>query len=204
MAVAEVRCVDGTVLRVQPVPVLGRDDVPYEVTLRLLAGDAVLGEVGERCGWFLAEAAERVRAAVAAGDDVLPASSLEAGLRAWAADTGADPDTTWQVLQRYLPRDRELFAFRARDPDDLAAAAGELRVWLRDERTWVTELRETSKGRWRVRCRAVLDACGADGRGLRAVLTCRELLDLLDALVQECAGVGVPYRERARTPAPLR
>lgn len=187
---AEVRCVDGCVLAVLPVPVLDRDGVSYELTLRLLRDGLPFGEVGERCGWFIATTAARLRAARAAGaEDAFPASSLEAGLRAWAADEQLPADVAWDRFERYLPRDRELFAFLSRDPDDLRAA-GELRVTLRTERTWVTD---GDRGRWKLRCLAVLDAWGAGGAGVRAVLSSAELLVLLEQLVQDFADVGTSY-----------
>lgn len=164
--VTEVTCVDGTVLAVEPVPVLDRAGVPYEVTLRLLRDGAVFGEVGERCGWFLRAALGRLADGT---------STLEQGVRAWARDDGLEPEAAWAHLQRYLPRDRELLAFLARDPDD-PGAAGELRVWLRSERRW------TASG-WVVEHRAVLDAWGADGRGVRAVMDRTVLHALLVALV---------------------
>lgn len=181
---ARVDCTDGSRLTLLPVPVLDRDGVPYEVTLRLLRDDEPFGEVGERCGWFVAAAAERVRAS-----DGPPASTLESGLRAWARDADLDADAAWEQLQRYVPRDRELLALRSRDPDDLAAS-GELRVWLRRELTWVGG---EPRGRWQRQDRAVLDAWGDGGTGLRAVLDRAALLGLLDALLADCAAVGVTY-----------
>jgi hypothetical protein len=181
--VARVRCVDGGVLTVLPVAVLDRHDVPYEVSLRLLLDDEPFGEVGERCGYFLASTAARLRAARGVGQE-FPASSLEGGLQAWAADTDAEPAAT-QELQRYLPRDRELFCFRARDPDDLATA-GELRATLRDERHWGTS-------GWTLRCLAVLEAWGESGRGVRARLDSDQLLAFLQELVQDFGEVGAAY-----------
>jgi hypothetical protein len=182
--VAEVRCVDGSTLDVRPVPVLDRDDAPYEVILELRRDGQPYGDVGERCGYFLAATAARLRAA-----DDFPPSTLEAGIRAWAADSGAGD--VWPALQRYLPRDRELFCFRARDPDDLGTT-GELRVTLEEERTWLPAA-DGRAGQWRIDCCAVLQAWGSGGVGVRAVLSSRELLVLLDALVAECAQVGVTY-----------
>jgi hypothetical protein len=176
--------VDGSVLAVLPVPVHDRDGVPYEVTLQLLRDGEPFGQVGERCGYFLASTAARLRAARDAGED-FPSSSVEAGLRAWAADVGEDPEATWDELQRYLPRDRELFCFRSRDPDDLATI-GELRTSLRFERDW------TDSG-WSVRCVAVVEAWGQDGQGVRALLDSDRLLALLEDLVQDFAGVGASY-----------
>ena len=114
---AELRCVDGSVLGVLPVPVVDRHGAPYEMTLRLVRDGADFGSVGERCGYFLAATCARL---TAAGD--FPASNVEGGLRAWAGDVGRDPDAAWVELGRYLPRDHELFAFRRREPDDIASA----------------------------------------------------------------------------------
>jgi len=191
---AQVRCVDGSVLTVLPVPVLDRSGMPYEVTLRMLRDDVPFGLVGECCGWFLANTAARLRASrEGAGAQALPSSSLEVGLRSWAVDGGIDPDRTWERLERYVPRDRELFAFYARDPDDLSEV-GELRVWLRVERSWSQGqgVRGVAPGgRWELRHRAVLDAWGSAGQGVRAVLDSAALLVLLEDLVRDCAEVGV-------------
>ena len=195
---AEVRCVDGSVLSVLPVPVLDRTGSPYEVTLRLLRDGAPFGEVGERCGFFLAQTAARLRAARDADPEGFPHSGLEAGLRAWAADRGLDGDAAWSAFERYLPRDRELFAFRSRDPDDLTQA-GELRVGLHTQRSWVSS-DGPGRGRWLVQARAVLDAWGAHGVGVRAVLDAGQLLALLDDLVAACAGVGAAYDGDAAVP----
>lgn len=192
---AQVTCMDGSVLEVRPVPVRARDDVAYEVTLQLLRDGAPFGEVGERCGWFLSTAAARLRAARTA-DDGAPTSALEAGVRRWAMRTGADPDRTWDALEHYLPRDRELLAFRSRDPDDLAVH-GELRIELRSECTWQPGDDGRRRGRWAVADTAVLDAWGDGGIGLRAVLGADDLLDLLERLVREVAAAGA-----APAPAP--
>ena len=183
---ADLRCVDGSVLSVLPVPCLGRDGVPYEVTLRLERAGEQVGAVGERCGFFLAQTAARLRAA---GPDAFPLSGMEAGLRAWADDQGVDADEAWSGFARYLPRDREVLAFRSRDPDDVSAA-GELRVVLREERTWSAE---SGRGRWRLRCLAVVEAWDAGGRGVRAVLDSAGLLAFLEQLLADCAAAGVPY-----------
>jgi len=181
---AQVRCADGSRLAVLPVPVQDRDGVPYELTLRLERDGSAFGEVGERCGYFLASTTARLRAVRAAGGE-FPDSSVEAGLRAWARDSGQASDACWAEIEPYLPRDRELFCFRARDPDDLSTV-GELRLTLEVERTW-------ADARWSVRCLAVLQAWGSVGTGTRAVLTSDELLRFLEALVEEFAQVGVEY-----------
>src|SRR5690348_1352268 len=187
--VAELRCSDGSVLTVRPVPVVGRDGAPYEVTLELLRDGAPFGDVGERCGYFLAATTARLRAA----QPDLPPSSLEAGVRSWAADERIEPDVAWMDLQHYLPRDRELFCFRSRDPDDLGTA-GELRVTLEEQRAWLAA-QDGVAGHWRIDCCAVLRAWGSRGVGVRAVLTSGELLAFLEALVAEFAEVGASYAE---------
>jgi hypothetical protein len=190
---ADLRCVDGSVLSVLPVPCLGRDGVPYEVTLRLDREGVQVGAVGERCGFFLAQTAARLRAA---GPAAFPLSGIEVGLRAWADDHGMDPDEAWSGFARYLPRDREVLAFRSRDPDDVSAA-GELRIVLRDERTWSAE---GGRGRWRHRCLAVVEAWDAAGRGVRAVLDSPGLLAFLEQLLADCAAAGVPYDQDEQVP----
>ena len=178
---AELTCMDGSVLGVLPVPVLDRDGVPYEVTLRLERNGLPFGEVGERCGYFLASTAARLRAARAVGEDY-PASSVEQAVTAWAADRGHVD--AWTELQRYLPRDRELFCFRSRDPDD-QAVVGELGASLEVERRW--------SGRWQVRCVAVVRAWGSDGTGVRAALDSDRLLAFLEELLVDFAAAGAPY-----------
>lgn len=181
---ATVTCLDSSVLTVLPEPVRDRDGVPYEVTLCLSRDGVPFGEVGERCGYFLASTAARLRAARREGQE-FPPSSLEGGLRAWAVDSDVDPDATWDVLQRYLPRDRDLFSFRARDPDDLTSV-GELRATLQLAMHW------TARG-WRLRHRAVIEAWGTRGQGVRAILDSDQLLAFLEELVQDFAGAGVAY-----------
>ena len=199
---AELRCVDGTTLDVLPEPVLARDGVPYELTLRLTCDGRPFGAVGERCGWFLAATARSLRAALRdAGPDEatdrFPPSSVEGGLRAWAADEGRDPDEVWPRLERYLPRDRDLFAFRHRDPDDVASS-GELRCSLRPQKEWVSGGGVAGGGgHWRVGCRAVIEAWGDDGTGVRAVLTAPDLAAWLDSLLREAAALGCDYADDA-------
>jgi hypothetical protein len=200
---ADVTCIDGTTLGVLPVPVVDRHDVAYEVTLRLTRDGVDFGAVGERCGYFLAAAAARLAEALADESPVashwpdpadrFPASSLEGGLRAWLADEGLDADATWLRMQRYLPRDRDLFSFHTRDPDDLASA-GELRCSLMTERTWVAgEALAGGGGRWRLAQRALLDAWGDGGAGARAILPATALADFLRGFLAEAAALGCRY-----------
>ena len=179
---AEVRCVDGCVLSVLPVPVLDRGGRPYEATLRLLQDGAALGEVGERCAGRLVEAVARLREARSAGDD-FPESGVTTALRELDASGAASA-----AVRRVLPRDGELLALRGRDPDDVASD-GELRIWVREDVSWRPG-RDGARGGWSARCRAVLDAWGDGGTGVRALLDSAELLALLERLVQECADVG--------------
>ena len=187
---AELRCVDGSVLSVLPVPCLGRDGVPYEATLQLRKDGRPFGEVGQRCVYFLAATAARLREARQEdGPEAFPRSACEVGLRAFLHDSGDEAQEVWPLLQRYLPPDRELFAFRARDPDDVAAVA-ELRAEVREEHTW-TPAADGQPGRWARRSVAVVDAWGVDGTGVRAVLSSAGLLALLDAVLGECAELGL-------------
>jgi hypothetical protein len=181
--VAEVVCVDGSVLTLLPVHKLDRSGAAYEATLRLLRDGEPFGEVGECSAWRLARTAEQLRTAQAAGGpDAFPPTALEAVL-----GHGLVQDGDTAVLRRLLPRDPELLSLRARDPDD-DDRSGELRLWVREDRTW-HERRDGAAGRWSLRARAVLDAWGSAGTGVRALLEGPALLRLLDRLVEE-AGLG--------------
>jgi hypothetical protein len=54
------RCVDGSVLTVVPVPCRDRTGKPYEITLELSRDDQPFARVGERCGFQLSRLAPRV------------------------------------------------------------------------------------------------------------------------------------------------
>ena len=175
----EVRCVDGSVLSLLPVAKLDRGGVAYEVTLRLLLDGASFGEVGECSGWRLARTAERLRAAQAqAGADAFPATGVHGLLDGRLSDGQAQ-------LRELLPRDDELLCLRARDPDD-GDGDGQLRIWLRHDRTWLPG-RDGARGRWSTTSRAVVDCWGDGGRGVRCLLDAPALLRLLDGLVAEAA-----------------
>jgi len=160
----DVTCSDGRVLTVRPVPVLARDGVPYEITLELLLDGAPFGRVGERCGGLLAGAADRLRRPV-------PVSTLEAAL---------GPE--WEALAPHLPRDRELFALRARDPDDVPTA-GALRALVDVVRRW------TGRG-WDADVQVRLEAWGDDGRGVSAVLDVDVAIALVQGLLGEAGADG--------------
>ena len=185
---AEVACVDGSVLTLRPVPQLDRRGVAYETTLRLLRDGEPFGDVGECSGWRLSRTAEQLRALQAEhGADAFPPAAYDA-----VVGHGLVQDGSRVALRRLLPRDRELLCLRARDPDD-GDPSGELRLWVREDRTWHAG-RDGAAGRWSLQARAVLDAWGSSGVGVRALLDGPALLRLLDHLVEEsglAAGEGL-------------
>ncbi|MFG2005685.1 hypothetical protein ACGFNU_41710 [Spirillospora sp. NPDC048911] len=165
------------------VPVASRDrgGTPFEVTLELRRDGDSFGAVGERCGYFLAELAGRV-AAARAGESPQAA--------AWPDpdDRFPDPPNARGV------REPELFAFRYRDRGDVAST-GELRCALRTSSVWI-ERQGTGLGAWRVARRAVIEAWGSGGRGVRAVLTSAELHGFLADLLADAERAGAGYREQ--------
>jgi hypothetical protein len=181
---AEVECVDGSVLSIVPVPKRDRGGVAYEMTLRLLLDGAPFGDVDECSRWRLTRTAEQLREARDRhGPDAFPVTGVDVLLDGGRADGPR--------LRRLLPRERELLCLRSRDPDD-GDGVGELRVWLRDDRTWLPGS-DGARGRWSTRSRAVLDCWGDGGRGVRCVLDAASLLRLLDGLVDESAALdGAP------------
>ena len=118
---AELVCVDGSVLSLLPVPKLDRSGVPYESTLRLLRDGEPFGDVGQCSGWLLARTAEALRTEQRVGDR-FPVADWSPVL---ASVDGVSP-----VVRSVLPRDRELLCLRAREPDD-GDGTGELRLWVR-------------------------------------------------------------------------
>jgi len=176
---AEVQCVDGSVLSVAPVPKRDRSGAAYEVTLRLLRDGEPFGAVGECSGWLLTRTAERLRSRQdLAGPHAFPPAAYDTVL-------GLVEDGSRALLRRLLPRDPELLCLRARDPDD-GDPSGELRLWVREDHTW-HDGSGGARGRWSLQTRAVLDAWGSDGTGVRALLDGPALLRLLDGLVEEAA-----------------
>lgn len=178
---AEVVCVDGSVLTLVPVPVTDRTGAAYEVRLRLLLDGAPFGDVGECCGHRLVRAADELRTLQQdGGTDAFPPDAYDAVL-----DHGLVGDGDRALLRRLLPRDRELLSLRARDPDD-GPPSGELRLWVREDRTW-HDGRAGGQGRWSLRTWAVLDVWGTAGTGVRALLDGPSLLRLLDRVVEQAA-----------------
>lgn len=172
------------------VPVRDRAGTPYEVTLELQVDGRSFGVVGERCGYSLATLARRVADARADGSPVA---------RAWpdSADRFPEPAaaTAPGASEDHCSgsREPELFAFRRRDRADTPGTA-ELRCTLRTSYAWLSAP-DHHGGEWRLSRRAVVEAWGPEGHGVRAVLTSAELADLLTALVVEARLVGADYRD---------
>jgi hypothetical protein len=114
----------------------------------------------------------------------------------------------------FRPSEREYFSLRSRDPGDLPGN-GEFRCVLRDSAEWLGGRGPGVVGQpggWRLTRRAVIEAWGADGIGLRAVLTSAELVTFLDTVLKEpvggqvCArassGARVPGKKLAGTGRP--
>ncbi|MFI0410928.1 hypothetical protein [Actinomadura sp. 3N508] len=183
------RCLDGSDLAVVPVASLDRGGTPFEVTLELWRDGDSFGAVGERCGYFLADLAARVAAARADGSP--------------QAVRWPDPDDRFPEPPGGAAREPELFSFRYRDRGDVVST-GELRCALRTSSMWVGR-QQSAAGRWRVARRAVIEAWGASGRGVRAMLTSSDLARFLGDLLAEAerslpegAGSRSPGGERAR------
>jgi hypothetical protein len=122
---------------------------------------------------------------------------------------GSPPSMTVGRLDGFLPGESEYFALRSRDRADLPGT-GELRCVLRSNAVWAGECVGTGQqhslparhivpgqrswpskhpppgeGRWRLTRRAVIEAWGASGIGVRAVLTSAELVAFLDTVLSE-------------------
>jgi hypothetical protein len=104
----------------------------------------------------------------------------------------------------FRPSEREYFSLRSRDRDDLPGN-GEFRCVLRDSAEWLGQRALGARGQqggWRLTRRAVIEAWGADGIGLRAVLTSAELVTFLDTVLREPVGGQVRARASAGARAP--
>ncbi|MCG5216812.1 hypothetical protein [Streptosporangium sp. KLBMP 9127] len=174
---------DGSYLTVTPLTCTDSVGVPYEVVLELRRDGTPYGMVGERCGWVLARLALGVAAA-----------------RAEQGGCWVDPDDRFPGEGP----ETELFAFRCRERADVAGG-GELRCLLRTRPIWIQARDRPAPGEWRLTRRAIVEAWGAGGLGLRAVLTSAQLGEFLGELVTEVErclgeGCGEPVRERGRNP----
>jgi hypothetical protein len=201
-----------------PVPSHDRGGTPYEVTLELIRDGALFGSVGERCGYHLASLAGRVAAARAADsaqatrwpdpEDRFPDPPLSRAVRMLARESPecGHADT----LHGQLPREPELFAFRHRDRGDLGGA-GELRCTLRTFSLWMAHLEAprasaaepapVARGRWRLARRAVIEAWGEGGWGVRAILTSGEFEGFLADLLAEAERAGASFRDIIDSPS---
>jgi hypothetical protein len=104
----------------------------------------------------------------------------------------------------FRPSEREYFSLRSRDPGDLPGN-GEFRCVLRDSAEWLGGHGAGARGQpggWRLTRRAVIEAWGADGIGLRAVLTSAELVTFLDTVLKEPAVGQACARASAGARAP--
>src|SRR6266568_3117456 len=128
-----------------------------------------------------------------------PAAGMAAGMAAGTAAGMLSPAVAC------LPGDREYFSLRARERADLPGA-GELRCWLRASADWLGEAGPARQkaggpagqaggpagpGGWRLSRRAVLEAWGGPGIGVRAVLTSAELVTFLDTVLAEPGGISL-------------
>jgi hypothetical protein len=184
----QLRCVDGSVLTVVPVAVRDRAGEPYEITLDLWRGRQRFGSVGERCGFRLTQLAARV---TAARKD--PAQAV-----AWPDPADRFPEPDIRVGEGFRPREREYFSLRSRDRGD-RPGSGELRCVLRDAADWRGGRLAAAPrpGGWSLTRRAIIEAWGTDGTGLRAVLTSAELVTFLDTVLREPGGAVVAGRASA-------
>jgi hypothetical protein len=190
---AQLRCVDGSVLSVEPVSCEDRAGQPYEITLSLTRNAVPFAAVGQRCGDALAALATRARAARA--DPALAAAWPDPDDRFPGPDA-AEP----AVACGPAAADQEFFALRSRDRAD-PPGAGELRCILRSSAVWLGSRGLAGHRRaghlraghgaaagWLLTRRAIIEAWGAGGTGVRAVLTSAELVAFLDTVVTGAAG----------------
>jgi hypothetical protein len=225
----ELRCVDGSVLSVEPVTCHDRAGRPFEITLSLARNSVPFAAVGQRCGYQLAQLAERISTArgdpaqAAAWPDPddrfpVPGTGDSAGARGGA--TKGMPGGGVRATQD-VAADHEYFALRSRDRVD-PPGTGELRCVLRSSAVWLGECggagqrvpprqragqRPSARpqagrhGSWRLSRRAVIEAWGADGVGVRAVLTSAELMAFLDTVLTGLAAVAAADGSPARQPS---
>jgi hypothetical protein len=161
---------------------------PYEVTLDLWRDRRPFASVGERCGFRLTQLAARV---TAAREDPLQAA-------AWPDPDDRFPEPGQQAGEGFRPGEREYFSLRSRERSD-PPGSGELRCVLRDSAEWRgarATAAPTSAG-WHLWRRAIVEAWGTDGTGLRAVLTSAELVTFLDTVLREPGGAAVAGRASA-------
>lgn len=233
----ELRCVDGSLLGVVAIPCHDQAGQPYEVTLRLALDRQPFAVIGQRCGHQLAALAAEVQAARADPEQVscwpdpddrfpVPADAIwSARARPLTAPTARAANSAqsaalpaaWPQAARvgpgalagFQPGESEYFTLRSKDREDLPGR-GEMRCVLRSSAQWhsgATAPCRAGPGHWQLSRRAVLEAWGDGGTGVRAVLTSAELVMFLDTVLSEPDGTalaGQPPAARAAVDQPGR
>jgi hypothetical protein len=207
---SSVVCVDGSVLSVAAVACRDKAGEPYEITLTLTRDSAPFATVGQRCGYQLSELAQRVRAARADPeqeamwpdpDDRFP---VAAGARADAAAGDHEYFTLRSRDRADLPGTGELRCVLRSSAEwlgeclgtgRLSSAAGDSLAGpslagqpvAAQPGAGPLGARPPARGRgsWRLSRRAVIEAWGTEGLGVRAVLTSAELVAFLDTVLSE-------------------
>jgi hypothetical protein len=139
-----------------------------------------------------------------------PARDHAAGPPAGPARTGRGSSAR---RADYLPGDHEYFTLRSRDRGD-PPGPGELRCVLRSSAVWLGDcagvghhhraaprVASAGHGGWRLTRRAVIEAWGCGGVGVRAVLTSAELVAFLNAVVRGLAATGTEVPQARGVPA---
>jgi hypothetical protein len=134
----------------------------------------------------------------------VPACTDHFGVSGWAdRGSGAGPAAGTARIggddggrsAHHVPSDHEYFTLRSRDRGD-PPGPGELRCVLRSSAVWLgdcagigqyqrttSRMAVTGHGGWRLSRRAVIEAWGSGGVGVRAVLTSAELMAFLNTVV---------------------
>ena len=193
--------------------------MPYEITLDLRRGRKPFASIGERCGFRLSQLAASVTAA--REDPAQAVAWPDPDDRFPEPGQPGAPGAPGRVRSpEFRPGEREYFSLRSRERSDLPGS-GEFRCVLRDSAVWLDEqclsggrghpgavgpghsgavspghpgAVKPGSGRpggWSLTRRAVIEAWGAHGIGVRAVLTSAELVTFLDTVLREPGGAAV-------------
>jgi hypothetical protein len=176
----QLRCVDGSLLGVAAVSCRDRLGRQYDLTLELVRDSQPFAIVGQRCGHQFASLAAEVQAAREDPEQVRSWPNPDDRFPAPAAGGARE-------AAMFEPGESEYFTLRSQDRADLPGN-GEVRCLLRSIARWQPDTPVTSgvsRGHWRLRRRAVLEAWGERGTGVRAVLTSAELVAFLDTVLRE-------------------
>ncbi|MGO8957764.1 MAG: hypothetical protein ACLQFR_10390 [Streptosporangiaceae bacterium] len=200
------RCVDGSVLSVEAVDCRDRAGQPYEITLRLARDSVPFGAVGQRCGYQLSQLAQRISEArrdpgLAAEwpdpDDRFPShpvASMSGDHEYFALRSRDRADLPGTGELRCVLRSSAVWVGECagtglhaqaghRVLPDQRALPGQ--QGLPGQRAWPAMRPAGGHGRWRLTRRAVIEAWGTTGVGVRAVLTSAELVAFLDTVLSE-------------------